>query len=145
MAKAQPTKEMFQFDLADIRLISANFSICDIDKDQGDISIDTRLTVNHLLVDNGTMLRVSVTGSISGSNAPFTLDAEMGGVFRLHKEIKDAKQIEYIAEISCAAIIFPFLRETIADITRRAGFAPLLLPPVNFVELYHQENKQVEA
>lgn len=140
MAKAKPTKEMFQFDLIDVRLIAANFSICAIDEDQENVSIDTKLTVDHALIDEGITLRVSVTASISGSNSPFTLDATMGGLFRFHSEITDAKQVEYIAEINCASIIFPFLRETVADITRRAGYAPLLLPPVNFVEIYQKEH-----
>jgi preprotein translocase subunit SecB len=41
-----------------------------------------------------------------------------------------------LARINCAAMIFPFLREAIADVTRRAGMSPLLLPPVNFLELF---------
>ncbi|MBW1706391.1 MAG: protein-export chaperone SecB, partial [Deltaproteobacteria bacterium] len=49
------------------------------------------------------------------------------------------KDVEPIAKINCPAILFPFLRECVADITRRAGFNPLILPPINFVELAKQK------
>ena len=35
-------------------------------------------------------------------------------------------------------IMFPFARRVIAETTRDGGFAPLLLDPINFSELYRQ-------
>jgi preprotein translocase subunit SecB len=39
-------------------------------------------------------------------------------------------------------IISPYIRETIADLTRSAGFPPLHLNPINFVELAKQTVKE---
>jgi preprotein translocase subunit SecB len=73
---------------------------------------------------------------VSGESAPINVfSIEMGGRFQV-KEKPAAEKIGEIAEINCAAIVFPFAREVIADLTRRSGLPPFLLPPINFVEFY---------
>jgi len=50
-----------------------------------------------------------------------------------------------LKNVNCRAIIFPYLREYISDLTKRAGFTPLFLPPFNFVEANKQRtNKEGE-
>jgi preprotein translocase subunit SecB len=43
--------------------------------------------------------------------------------------------LERLASINCPAIIWPFVRQHLADLTVKAGFSPLLLPVINFVAL----------
>lgn len=56
------------------------------------------------------------------------------------------KQKEDFANINAPAMIYPFIRETIASITAKALVGNILIPPVNFVKLYEDrkanENKQ---
>ena len=42
-------------------------------------------------------------------------------------------------------ILFPFARRVIADATRDAGFAPLLLDPIDFTALYLQQLQAKQA
>ena len=86
--------------------------------------------------------RISSLVKIStGKNQlPFFLDIEYEGIFRLDKRVAKKKIMPFM-EINCPAILFPFIRECIADITRRAGFNPLLLPAVNFVEIAHRHKE----
>lgn len=72
--------------------------------------------------------------SLNSGNLPFYLTVEGFGVFTFDGE-PDKHILKNISSINAPAIIFPYIRETIADITRRAGFPPLHLPPVNFVNL----------
>ncbi len=76
--------------------------------------------------------------SIGEDSSPFEIDIEFEGLFFLNKRVSK-KNAEPLARINCPAILFPFLRECVADITRRAGFSPLLLPSINFVKLGQQE------
>ena len=39
-------------------------------------------------------------------------------------------------------ILFPFLRRVVADAVRDAGYAPLLLDPIDFAGLYQQQMEQ---
>lgn len=68
-------------------------------------------------------------------DAPFNVSIKGIGLFFLD-EILEPKQLEIIARINCSAILYPYIREAIADITRRAGFPALHLQPVNFVKMY---------
>jgi preprotein translocase subunit SecB len=55
-------------------------------------------------------------------------------------EVKN-KKLERFANINAAAMIFPFIRETIASTTAKAGMAPILIPVVNFVNLHEDKVK----
>lgn len=44
--------------------------------------------------------------------------------------------------IEVPRFLFPFARQIIADMTQQAGYAPLLLTPVNFKQLYVQRFSQ---
>ena len=47
--------------------------------------------------------------------------------------------------IECPRLLFPFAREIIATATRNGGFPPLLLEPIDFVELYRQRMAATQA
>ena len=47
--------------------------------------------------------------------------------------------------IECPRLLFPFARNIVADATREGGFPPLLLQPVDFVELYRKRLAEREA
>lgn len=67
-------------------------------------------------------------------NYPFYFNVVSLGFFQFSEDVPEKSMKQY-QEVNCPAIIFPYLREAVADITRRAGFPPLHLPPVNFIEL----------
>ena len=72
---------------------------------------------------------------IQHGKAPYLFDVRSAGLFEF-QEMPPKEVVDSFARINCAAIMFPYLRETIADLTRRAGFPPQHLQPVNFVNLY---------
>ncbi len=46
--------------------------------------------------------------------------------------------------IECPRLLFPFAREIVATTVRNGGFPPLLLDPVDFVQLYRQKMAQMQ-
>ena len=48
---------------------------------------------------------------------------------------------EKFARSNAAAILFPFVRATIADVTMRGSVGPLLVPPVNVVAMLDESRK----
>ena len=104
------------------------------DKDlnfQVGISMDPQYDKEKLLLD--LMLCVKVTGT-DGDPLPFNLEIAYSGSFSFDKDA-DEKTIEMLGKINCPAIIFPYIREHSAELTRKAGFPPLLLPVINFVKM----------
>lgn len=142
MPKVKQTPEMYQFSLTDSRLLAVNFTINQLGDSQEEIAIDTRITIDHAWQESNNSINLALTVNVSGENSPFSLDVTMGGIFTFKTALSEKDQIDHVAEINCASILFPFLRETVADLTRRAGFTPLLLPPVNFLDIYRQNHSE---
>ena len=51
--------------------------------------------------------------------------------------------MEPMLHVNCPALLFPFLRRIVADMTREGGFPPLLLDPVDFASLLIKKREAV--
>jgi preprotein translocase subunit SecB len=115
------------------RIINLSFSINEKYR-KGKIVINTDLFAAHKYSKAKKQLTVRLKASLVDGNVPFFFELEGEGLF-VFKETPDKDIIAMVSDINGPAIIFPYMRETIADLTRRAGFKALHLPPVNFVKL----------
>lgn len=135
--------EPLLLDFRDCRLLKAHFEINKNFVPGPEVPLSTRLTMTHNVFDDEAgkpCLRFFITVKIHGENALLDAEVEMGGIFGLDRKPDNGDEIVKLAEINCSAILFPYLRETVADLTRRAGLAPLHLPPINFIEFYKQNH-----
>ena len=103
---------------------------------QVEITPDFQINYNK----NNEKVYVDLSIKIENSNTPFLLHVVLTGIFEIAKDI-ETQELDKLVNINMAAILFPFLRQVVADITTKAGFAPLLLPPLNFSEEYKTQNK----
>ena len=129
-----------KFNFQDCRLLSAHFDMNRNFEPGPDIQVNTSLSLTHDYIDEQNSLRLFMKVGMSGESAPINISVEMGSLFQFEKK-PAADKIGKIAEINCAAILFPFAREVIADLTRRSGLPSFLLPPVNFAELYKSNHE----
>lgn len=83
-----------------------------------------------------TTLHATVTAKIE-AEVMFLIEVDLAGVFQIKNFA--AEQIELLHNVECPNILFPYLRETISDLTVRAGFLPVVLAPVNFAFLHQQK------
>ena len=81
-------------------------------------------------------LRIEV-GANAGEQSVYAINLDYAGLFRLTNV--EARSLEPILLIESPRILFPFARRIISDITRDAGYTPLMLDPVDFVALYRRE------
>jgi preprotein translocase subunit SecB len=58
------------------------------------------------------------------------------GVFRVVNVPADS--LQPFIMIECPRLLFPFAREIVSTAVRNGGFQPLLLNPIDFVDLYRQ-------
>jgi preprotein translocase subunit SecB len=56
-----------------------------------------------------------------------------------------AQDLEMVYAITCPTILLPYLRETVSDMSVRAGFPPVFLAPMNFEALYRQRQQATPA
>jgi preprotein translocase subunit SecB len=69
----------------------------------------------------------------------YDLEIVYGALFQV--ENMPDQTLEPFLLVNCPALIFPFLRRLVADITREGGFPPLLLDPLDFAALYLQRRQ----
>lgn len=70
----------------------------------------------------------------------FVLDLTYAGLFELVNIPGEA--IERVLLVDCAFSLFPFARRIVSDITRDSGFPPLILEPIDFMNLYERRKQQ---
>ena len=107
------------------------------------LDVDISLNANGNIDKTRNLLVLELETSVfkNTKNRPFYIFIKAIGFFSV-KNKGDVQILEEFSKVNAPAIIFPFVRETIADLTLKAGFSPLLLPPTDIRALIARENKK---
>ncbi len=89
-----------------------------------------------------SVLTVTVTAR-AGDRTVFLVEVSQAGIFGIRGVPPD--QLQPVMAIHCPTVLFPYVRETIADCTTRAGFPPVHLAPISFDALYQQQLAQAQS
>ena len=104
--------------------------------------IDLQLHTQAASINTGlfeVMIMATVTAKL-GEKVMFLIEAKQAGIFQIHNV--SAEDMEPILAVMCPNILFPYLREVVSDMAVRAGFAPVLLNPINFETVYQRQKQQ---
>ena len=102
---------------------------------------------NHPVFEVALIIRANATihQPVEGQEPPgvaFTVELAYCGIFTLQNVAAAAVEPLLLAE--CPRLLFPAARNVLADITREAGFPPVLLQPIDFVAMW-QARKQAQS
>jgi preprotein translocase subunit SecB len=78
-----------------------------------------------------------------GDQTLFLVELHYAGLSQLKNIPRDSLQA--VCLIECPRILFPFARRVVADATRDGGFPPLMLDPIDFVELFRRQAQAAQA
>jgi preprotein translocase subunit SecB len=107
---------------------------------QPQISIQINVQANpQTATDFEVELKLEGKAEASGS-LMFGFELTFAGIFRVQNVPQE--QMHPVVLIECPRLMFPFAREIIATTVRNGGFPPLLLDPIDFVQLYQQRMTQ---
>lgn len=111
-----------------------------------DIDVQVNTRVMPLAQDQWQVVLIITVTAKLGDETAFLVEAHQAGIFLLKGFNNDTERGAVLGAY-CPALIFPFARETVADLVQRAGFPQLLLQPINFDQLYlmHQRQKAAAA
>ena len=84
---------------------------------------------------------VTVTATQDDTTA-FLAEVKQAGIFFI-ENFPEEQQKQLLGSY-CPNILFPFARETVAELVAKGGFPQLLLNPVNFDALYQQHLSAVK-
>lgn len=110
----------------DIRLLQCSFEQ-NTNYNISDVEIDVDININTNFDKEKNIIISVMTGSVHKKEEyPYSLEIAVGGAFFV--EENEVTNIDKICDIDVHKILFLYLRDSIADITRRGGHPQLLLP-----------------
>ena len=76
-----------------------------------------------------------------GDTVAFILEIVYAGLFNVTVE---RDRLQSVLLVECPGLLFPFVRYTIADVTRDGGFPALMLGPIDFTAMYQEQLQRAE-
>ena len=110
--------------------------------------IDIALDVQARRLDEGQetyeiSLQIRCDAKTSDAKTAFIAELVYCGIFTLNGV--PAEMLEPVLLVECPRLLFPFARNILADVTRDGGFPPVLLAPIDFVQLWQSRRGQPSA
>lgn len=93
--------------------------------------------------DYEIVLRIDARGEAGGSQL-FIVELAYGGLFRTEGEIPQ-DHLQALLMIEAPRLLFPFARNVIASVTRDGGLPPLMISPIDFVQLFRNRIARAQA
>ncbi|MES2770508.1 MAG: protein-export chaperone SecB [Pseudomonadota bacterium] len=142
-AAAAPVFAIEKIYIKDLSVEVPNAPQIYLERDTPNISIGLQ-TKTQSLVEGAfeVVLSATVTATL-GDKTVFLVEVGQGGIFRILNV--PSESLVGLLEIACPNILFPYVREVVADTLSRAGFAPVMLQPVNFEALYARRQEEQKA
>lgn len=93
--------------------------------------------------DYEIVLRIEANGQ-TGGQPLFIVELAYGGLFRTTGDIPQ-EHLQALLMIEGPRLLFPFARNVVASVTRDGGLPPLLISPIDFVQLFRDRIAQAQA
>lgn len=127
----------------DLSFENPNFLIKYSEKNvKPDVSVNVSSGVSKLNDDTyEVILKVNIDSTVDKKTV-FLIDLSYGALVSVDKS-QQADILEPALFVHVPFLMFPFVREIIATITKNGGYPPLLLDPIDFASLYVQKKNEV--
>ncbi|HTI30665.1 MAG TPA: protein-export chaperone SecB [Sphingomonas sp.] len=89
------------------------------------------------------VLKIDVKAEGDDKQVAFQVELVYAGLFGIRNV--PAEQIPPFLLAEAPRILFPFARRVLSDAVRDGGFPPLMLEPIDFAQLYMQQQAQGDA
>ena len=73
-------------------------------------------------------------------NVIFLVELKQAGLFQISGY--NAEELEAIVGVFCPNTLFPYARESIANMITKGGFPEFILQPINFDALYNESKRR---
>ena len=87
------------------------------------------------------MLKININGDIQEEKA-FILELAYGAVVALNIP---QEHLEPVLMVEIPHMIFPYVRQVVSNTMSNAGLPPLMLTPIDFVQLYNIRKNQSQT
>lgn len=110
---------------------------------QPQVSVGVGVNVNKL-ADTAYEVILSINADAKhGEDAVFVVELSYAGIVTAPANVSQ-ELLQPLLMVEVPRQLFPFARAILSNATRDGGFPPLLLSPVDFLELYRQQASQTQ-
>ena len=95
----------------------------------------TRLEGNLL----EAVLHVNVEARVGGRPA-MIVEVVVGGLFAISEATDE--ELPRALGVTCPAMLYPYVRETVTTLSVRGGFPPFIMQPADFEEIYRRQRAE---
>ena len=81
--------------------------------------------------------------AMTGKDVLFNVELVYGGVFRIAGFPQE--HMLPLLFVECPRLLFPFARQIVADASRNGGFPPLMIDPIDFMQMFQQKIAEDQA
>lgn len=115
---------------------------------KGEPKVDVNLALRNrkLETEDHYEVTLAITAKVTDNQTEktlFIIEIEHAGVFLL-KNIPE-EHLAPVLSVECPALLFPFTRQIISQVSVDGGFIPFLMEPINFHALYENSKRQQAA
>ena len=111
--------------------------------DKPNINVAIDIDAKKISEENFEIILKISANATSKQDQLFNLELIYAGIFSLQK--MEGEMLEQVLLIYCPNLLFPFMRRIISNATADAGFAPLMLDPIDFAALYNRRKAAQNA
>ena len=138
-----PTFAIEKLYIKDFSLEVPNAPAIFIERDTPEVGL--QLQTGALKVGDD-IFEVTLTSTVTaklGEKVVFLVEVAQAGLFVIRNVPEE--NLEPLLAIACPNILFPYAREVVSTSVTRAGFAPVILQPVNFEAMYAARAEQGQS
>jgi preprotein translocase subunit SecB len=128
------------FKIESLTLVDCKFSRGPkISSNKSDVDLKHDLQVDVSIKDNQVFVVEKFKIDQSNNDQfEFNIEVTMLGIFSKVGEM--SLSLEEFGYVNGAAIIFPYIREQVSNLSLKGGLGNIILPPANFVNLYNNKS-----
>lgn len=113
-------------------------------QEQPEISVGIQAKAQNLGDRNFELIIDFNVDAKRGKDKMFIVELSYGAVVTVDESVAES-EVQRSVMVDAAHLLFPFARNIIADMTRDGGYPPLMLAPIDFNNLYTQQQNQAQA
>lgn len=108
-----------------------------------DVSVNVETHVLQLKEETYEVELKAVVNSKAKDKQLFLIELKYGGLVSVDTKLKQ-DQLEPVLLVHVPFLLFPFVREVLANITKNGGYPPLLIEPIDFASLYLKKKSEMQ-
>lgn len=106
--------------------------------------LDISFNVISAISEDNKSLNLEVVTILKEKKGLFSLEFSLIGNFSVIGNSENMS-LEEFSKTNAPALMMPYIRETISNITLRSGLKPIIIPPINIISMVNKKTAVIDS